>query len=55
MNSVITEEEDRLIEEERICAALRMCGYPEWTMNKVKDQMAKKSQAKASKAKHTKK
>ena len=45
MNSVVTEEEDRLIEEERVRAAVRICGYLEWAMNKVKDQMAKKRQA----------
>ena len=28
-----------------------MCGYPEWAMNKVKDQIAKKCQSKVSKAK----
>ena len=49
MNSVVTEEEDRLIEEERVRAALRHCGYPEWAMNKVKDQMTKKSQTKVRK------
>ena len=48
---ITKEEEDRLIEEERIRAAVRMCGYSEWAIKKVKDQMAKKSQAKASKAK----
>ena len=37
MNSVVTEEDDRLIEEERVRAALRTCGYPEWAMNKVKE------------------
>ena len=51
MNSVVTEEEDRLIEEEGVRAALRTCVYPEWAMNKVKDQMAKKSQAKPKKRK----
>ena len=50
MNSVVTEEEDRLIEEERVCAALRNCGYREWAMNKVKDQMTKKSQTKVKKS-----
>ena len=33
MNSV--EEEDRLIGEERVRAALGICGYPEWAMNKL--------------------
>ena len=49
MNSVVTEEDDRLIEEERVRAALRTCGYPEWAMNKVKEQMANKNQVKAAK------
>ena len=45
----MTEEDDRLIEEERVRAALRTCGYPEWAMNKVKEQMANKNQVKAAK------
>ena len=51
MNSVVTEKEDRLIGEERVRAALRTCGYPEWAMNKVKAQMdmVNKNQVKAAK------
>ena len=49
MNSFVTEEDDRLIEEERVRAALRTRGFPEWAMNKVKEKMANKNQVKAAK------
>ena len=44
MNSVVTEEEDRSLEEKHVRAALRNCGYPEWAMDKVKSQMQHKSE-----------
>ena len=50
MNSVVTEDEDRLIEEESVRASLKIRGYPEWAMNNVKDQMTKKSQTKVKKS-----
>ena len=34
--SIVTEEEDRVLEELHIKKALATCGYPEWTINKVK-------------------
>ena len=43
-NSIITEEakEDRRIEEEHIRTALHTCGYQDWAINRVKDQMNRK-------------
>ena len=38
---VVTEEPDRVIEESTIKSALKVCGYPEWSFNKVKKQMSK--------------
>ena len=35
-DSVVTEEEDRKFEEDKIRKALSVCGYPEWTIHKVK-------------------
>ncbi|XP_072041252.1 uncharacterized protein [Amphiura filiformis] len=43
MNSVVTETEDRIKEEERVRAALKNCGYPDWAMDKVKNQMHNKT------------
>ena len=34
------------VEEEKIKTALGHCGYPKWTMDKVKQQMATKSKKK---------
>ena len=51
MNSVVTEEEDRLIEEDRVQAVSRTCGFLGWAMNKVKHRLAKKSQTKHKKRK----
>jgi len=35
-DSIVSEESDRVAEEEHIKKALRRCGYPEWTIKKVK-------------------
>ena len=35
-DSIVTEEEDRKLEEDHIRKALSVCGYPEWTINKVR-------------------
>ena len=35
-DSIVAEEEDRKLEEDHIRTALSVCGYPEWTINKVK-------------------
>ncbi len=36
---LVTENEDREAEEQYIKEALANCGYPDWTIIKVKDQM----------------
>ena len=36
---IVTEDDDRLQEEEKVVRALKNCGYPQWTFKKVKDQM----------------
>ena len=38
-NSIVSEEEDRKQEETHVKEALQKCGYPKWTMKKVKQQM----------------
>ncbi|XP_072033058.1 uncharacterized protein [Amphiura filiformis] len=43
MNSVVTETEEKIKEEERVCAALKNCGYPDWAMDKVKNQLHNKT------------
>ena len=35
-HSIMTENQDRVREEETIQTALGNCGYPRWTINKVK-------------------
>ena len=37
--NIVTEEEDRVSEEEHIKSALKKCGYPDWTFSKVKTQI----------------
>ena len=37
-HSIVTDEQDRLTEEETIQTALGKCGYPSWTKTKVKKQ-----------------
>ncbi|XP_072025294.1 uncharacterized protein [Amphiura filiformis] len=44
MNSIVTEEEDRKQEEEKIKQALGRCGYPGWTFKQVKEKMVKKTE-----------
>ena len=52
MENVVTEEEDKKDEEEKIRNALSECGYPRWALDKVKQQMqTKKSQPKQRKQK----
>ncbi|XP_072025387.1 uncharacterized protein [Amphiura filiformis] len=53
MNSIVTEEEDRKQEEEKIKQALGRCGYPGWTFKQVKEKMVKK-QSKANTKKDSK-
>ncbi len=39
MDSVITEEKDKKDEEVKIRQAMKECGYPKWSIDKVKQQM----------------
>ena len=41
-DSIVTEEEDRKQEEEHIRTALHTCGYPDWAIKKVKEQINRK-------------
>ena len=36
---IVTDEDDRRLEEQHIKKALSRCGYPEWCIRKVKEQM----------------
>ena len=48
---VITDESDKIKEEEHIRQALARCGYPAWTVDKVKQDMEKKEEKKKQKSK----
>ena len=39
MENIVTEEEDKKEEEQRIRSALKQCGYPKWAMDRVKQQI----------------
>ena len=50
---VVTEETDRKEEEDKICTALELCGYPKWSFQQVRSNIkekAKKSQDKKEKS-----
>ena len=49
-DSIVTEEEDRKQEEEHIRTALHTCGYPDWAIKKVKEQMNRKNAIRKDKA-----
>ena len=53
MNSVVTEDEDKELEEEKIRSAFSRCGYPKWTFTQVKEQMANKQVKRKNKKKDT--
>ena len=40
-NTIVTKQEKRTQEEEHIRGALQKCGYPRWTIDKVKEQRSK--------------
>ena len=40
MEEVVTEEEDKKVEEDKIRQALKRYGYPDWTVKKVKQDRA---------------
>ena len=41
--SIVTEEDDRKKEEEHVAKALSKCGYPPWTIDRVKQDIVEKS------------
>jgi len=41
--STVTGEDDRKKEEEHVAKALRKCGYPPWTIDRVKQDIVEKS------------
>ena len=47
--SIVTEKIDKQQQEERIKHALSQCGYPGWTISKVKQQMNNKTKNKGKK------
>ena len=53
-DSLVTEEEDRKQEEEHIRTALHRCGYPNWAIKKVKEQMNRKKAMRKDKSKKDK-
>ena len=53
-DSIVTEEEDRKQEEEHIRTALHTCGYPDWAIKKVKEQMKRKKAIRKDKPKKDK-
>ena len=38
-DNIVTENQDKVAEEQNVEEALKVCGYPEWTFEKVKGQM----------------
>ena len=40
--SLVTENEDKIREDEHVKQALRSCGYPDWTFNKVEREIQAK-------------
>ena len=54
MEKVVTEEAGKKVEEDKIKQALKQCGYPDWTVKKVKqDKANKQNKPKAKKSKET--
>ncbi|XP_077999607.1 uncharacterized protein LOC144452388 [Glandiceps talaboti] len=55
MNNIVAEEADKTAEEQHIMKALEKCGYPKWTINKVKKDIQKKQELPGQRKKHLKK
>ncbi|CAH3122794.1 unnamed protein product, partial [Porites lobata] len=53
-DSIVTKEEDRKQEEEHIRTALHTCGYPDWGIKRVKEQMKRKKAIRKDKSKKDK-
>lgn len=45
-DTIVTTQEDREKEENHVKQALKMCGYPSWTIKKTRDSMLNKQQGK---------
>ena len=53
-SNIVTEQDDRKKEEEHIAKVLSKCGYPPWTIDRVKQDIVEKSlKDEAKKAKNT--
>jgi hypothetical protein len=50
-NTIVTEEEDKVVEEQYIRSAFKKCGYPAWAFEKVKHQMMTSKEEKKQKRK----
>ena len=48
---IVTEEEDKINEEKKVEEALKICGYPTWAFEKVKQQMESGKQKSVAKQK----
>ena len=44
MENIVTEEQDKKEEEQRITTALTYCSYPKWVLDRVKQQIVNKPQ-----------
>lgn len=49
MNTIVSEDSDRELEEAKIKKALALCGYPDWSFTKVKRQIENKKTKKPAK------
>ena len=54
-NTLVTEEEDRVKEEEHVRGALVQCGYPNWTFKQVKRNITEKKNKENNKKKNKEK
>ena len=50
-DSIVTAEEDRKQEEEHIRTVLYTCGYPDWAIKRVKEQINRKKSIRKDKSK----
>ena len=41
---MVTEEDGKIKDKETIGEVFKLCGYPQWTVTSVKEQMAKKEE-----------
>ncbi len=50
-NNIVTEEEDKIEEEGKVKEAMMVCGYPEWSFDRVREKMEKGKEQKKTKSK----